>query len=930
MDELFLDDIYISFDRKPFRYKPKKIEMGGINNRVGANPQCCSLDEFADAVGNRGHAFSGVIFQQDNISPNDKSNRSSKYFLQQGVYALDFDNTISFEAVKARLDKLGLDLAFAYDTLTSINRNKFRVVFIHNQIVYDIDIAKIIINSLLVLFPEADPICKDPGHIFNGGKELFYYDSYYKPFCLFHLIEHVCSHFRDLKKNHDKRSIQKFCLDNKIAITENGLPCIQLEGEMSWTEYKNFDSGILTEGLVKILLVYNRPSIFLPSTYYSITLNKGNKLKKPLKQPTRTKPYNTSIFCDETKFKTNLIKDYSFEEQYRKCRLYKEFVDGIYLNYNQRYGILLNMIQLSGGEKRFLEILYSPANEQHPSYQEKDWKYTCEYSRKQGYNAKNCNNFCPYYEECQHAANIILTVKNFKNQITLKENHPDNVTVSLSEAEKDLKEKFNEAINSNDNCIHLLLAQTGIGKSEIYINYIRNASDKYLIVVPTIDLKHDITKRINDLGGNARAYPSFRDYADQKLIEEIDSMYSIGANKIAHLKILKAAETDQNIKDYLDAKKDIEAFDGHIVTTHKSLTVLEKDYVEKFIVLIDEDIFSTIFEIKSVSKSNLEYLRMRLIKNRYKLDNENYKAAKERLDYLLDDLNEDKEEVMTPLKVNIQPIISSIVLTPNHPINTNIVDFFKASAVYLDKHRMLHYVVRNELSSQKIVILSATADPELYKKCYGIDSVKIYKCKNANYKGHIIQIDDESFSRRHLSENKIIMDELNTLCKDYPLITFKGLKSLLGSTSELHFGKTEGFNSYEGSDIVIIGTPFQTDIQYKLYAAALGHIASGSDSQMRHQPVDWRCFKFSFMTYADPLLRHIQFWMINTGLEQAIGRARLLRNDCTTYVFSSFPLHQATRITYKEFCASKNFKSSYTGRKKINAIRSIDFENENY
>ena len=52
-------------------------------------------------------------------------------------------------------------------------------------------------------------------------------------------------------------------------------------------------------------------------------------------------------------------------------------------------------------------------------------------------------------------------------------------------------------------------------------------------------------------------------------------------------------------------------------------------------------------------------------------------------------------------------------------------------------------------------------------------------------------------------------------------------------------------------------------------------------------------FRFRFMTYADATLRAIQFYMIESELEQAVGRARLLRCDCTVNLFSDFPLKQA-------------------------------------
>ena len=40
-------------------------------------------------------------------------------------------------------------------------------------------------------------------------------------------------------------------------------------------------------------------------------------------------------------------------------------------------------------------------------------------------------------------------------------------------------------------------------------------------------------------------------------------------------------------------------------------------------------------------------------------------------------------------------------------------------------------------------------------------------------------------------------------------------------------------------------------------------------------------------------MRRIQLWSIESLLEQAIGRARLLRYNCTVWVFAGFPAEQA-------------------------------------
>lgn len=47
---------------------------------------------------------------------------------------------------------------------------------------------------------------------------------------------------------------------------------------------------------------------------------------------------------------------------------------------------------------------------------------------------------------------------------------------------------------------------------------------------------------------------------------------------------------------------------------------------------------------------------------------------------------------------------------------------------------------------------------------------------------------------------------------------------------------------------------------------------------------------FYLNTYKNEGLQMIQIWLISSQLEQAVGRARLLREDCTVTVFAGFPV----------------------------------------
>jgi hypothetical protein len=117
------------------------------------------------------------------------------------------------------------------------------------------------------------------------------------------------------------------------------------------------------------------------------------------------------------------------------------------------------------------------------------------------------------------------------------------------------------------------------------------------------------------------------------------------------------------------------------------------------------------------------------------------------------------------------------------------------------------------------------------------------------------------------------------------------------ATCIFHFGNTEGSNILKGKTILVIGTPYHAEFLYKLVAFSMG-LNFDVDAVMKGQLVNHNGYRFWFTTFEDEILRNIHFWMIESDLEQAVGRARLLREICNVYLFSNFPLSQAKIIDF--------------------------------
>ncbi|MEM9220756.1 MAG: hypothetical protein AAGD25_41365 [Cyanobacteria bacterium P01_F01_bin.150] len=115
------------------------------------------------------------------VASHFEGKRKNSNWKSQSVFALDFDNGITFEAVSDRLKDYGLSCCFAYNTFSdSPELAKFRVVFQLGEVITDREVRRSIQLSLEALFPEIDKSCKDENRIFYGGKSLIFsdYDAY--------------------------------------------------------------------------------------------------------------------------------------------------------------------------------------------------------------------------------------------------------------------------------------------------------------------------------------------------------------------------------------------------------------------------------------------------------------------------------------------------------------------------------------------------------------------------------------------------------------------------------------------------------------------------------------------------------------------------------------------------------------------------------
>ncbi|MCC8046798.1 MAG: hypothetical protein LIP12_15170 [Clostridiales bacterium] len=855
--------IQVNVDNIGYYQKPVKREIIKIRKRMANNWYRIDLAEFADMVGNKGRSFTpGCLtggIKADNC-------------VAMQLLVLDFDHGTTFQMIKERCELIGLNISFAYHTFSSSEaEEKFRIVFVHEYLIDDPYIIKIAIHMLQKIFPECDPACKNLDRLFLGGKELIYMDNVAR----IALMQVYGAFFEAISKNGNRsRNVDAFCNTFKIY-KDNRSPAIG--SNYCMTKYSENDEIRASTILHKIEDATNS-SFFVLEAKVSTPhahIHKSNTCEQKLKRT-------------EIKSNTN-------------CQLLNDFNNGESLSHNERFLIYTNMLQIKGGQSHFFEIL---SRYYHQSVFEK-WKKDAFYMNN--YKAQRCSEEnCPYYLLCDNKGTIVDTLTSDRQIRYCRDREK---YLSLEEAYDCLCNNLKKAIESNDNGIHLIKAQTALGKTNAYISYISEHKEtRFLIAVPTVTLKNEIYKRLISTAGvcekevfmTLSTYDTIvKDTFPPEIIKAISDNHNRGIHWETktvlkkYLEILRTDNSELNATIQICEKilKGLEAIKDEriIVTTHASLLQMPEKFLNNYTVIIDEDIWKLHIskQMKQVSLSSLE-----------KIEKRNFKGFSEIASIVLQ--AEEGKYIRFTKKCYGEALKEKVL--DELEIYDNVNDMLSMTAfVKMKEEGCVNYFAPSKLPDVKCVILSATLNAEIYQQYFSDRMVYTYPEQNAAYIGRLIQYTYHSLSRIDLEEKNDIFDILKKRfdSRGIPFITFKKYEHLTDGRSQgLHYGNTAGIDEFAGKDIVVIGTPFGRELDYKLIACYLGtDVNTKEDSRPRRRRIDYNGFSFVFTTYSDQLLRTVQLHDIQSELEQTVGRARLLRKNCTVYLFSSFPCEQARIYT---------------------------------
>lgn len=881
-----MNEIKVSLDSESFRTKPTDSEVGKMSLRIGKNVKVLnsikSIQSFVLKVGQQGHSFSPATFSN--------GLRRVDNFEQMQLLVLDFDGKISFESVCERAKEHELPMLAAYDTFSSTNHNRFRIIFLNNIPIKNIKAAKIYKGALMEIFPESDKTDSDISKMYYGGKELLYFNKSLLTIDLESTLKNMTYFLKNkYGATHYKRHLKEFAKKYGIRLNKKGLldvSTVNNDTEAIGTS----DDG---KNSPKSFIFYKDNGEFLPKSYYQLHYEDDGTQSSVEKYKKNHEEYRSEIMSKIA----------------CKCQLYREFKTGKRrLHHDELFGISTNLMHVETGINTFKDIL-SRYPDYYDALKRNKWNFYVKYNKDQNYSPKKCNMFCAYKDICNHGTNILSTVKPKRGEIERLDNYIE-VYHSIEEVQEDLVRNLTRAVYAKDKLWHVIKAQTAAGKTEAYLRIMKTQEGKFLIVVPTNKLKWDVKKRADKMGIDIMVSPSLDEISDEMpehIWEHIKFLRDTGQHTSVHSFISRMAEEENVIclKRHLKKQKEFESYVGNTITTHRKFLNMDKKTLDKYdVVIIDEDIIlSSIIpnqcEIpisvlkKVLKKAEKEVMKSGVMKGTYSLlvkkikrllyvikDNTLFKLSGFEWDRKEDnDIECEKDDVGG---------IAALTDIPSFCLSEYFV-YRKASEEKNLSEDSIVFLKPYKFKNIKHIMVSATVDKDICEYCFGKQNVKFYACKQANYTGTLNQYFEKPMSRHCIDEDTSILKRISDWSGFKHMITFKKY-----SIGDMYFGNAIGCDYLKGQNINVVGTPYQVDFLYKLFPFSLG-LDIDENAKMKSCRVSHNGYIFTFTTYGEEhdVLRKFHFWMIESELEQAVGRARLLRCNCTVNLFSGFPLRQA-------------------------------------
>jgi hypothetical protein len=462
-------------------------------------------------------------------------------------------------------------------------------------------------------------------------------------------------------------------------------------------------------------------------------------------------------------------------------------------------------------------------------------------------------------------------------------------------------------MDSTENKVFVVKCDTGVGKTE---ELLQEDLEGVCVAFDTHRLKKEAYTRLCQRGRDAYVWPE-PPPLPEALDEKLRRCHTIGTGGTAevyrqaleHREVFVDAERVAAIDRYLQALSQVH-MKSRILATHEKAYQLQRNpHIHTFV--FDEDFTKTLIRIDEVKPPDIEAIR-KMIGNsgdaRYVPIEEHLKAvlhAPSRMTH--------RNTLESYPSALIQQILLRTPTSFESPIEALFsCDAYRKDAADAESPERVYCITRQKLrDDRKYVILSATADERVYRILFG-DRLEFIDLSGTALKGKLVCHTARSYSKRSIYSDpdtfaaKVQADKSKYGFKG--IITHKfcalrenGEMSLKGSNGTVPvfgtFGGLQGLDSLGGMSIAVYGAPYPPEYVVKLWAAVLGLNVDEDGFDFAERAVEWNEFEIFVPTCSDdPDLQRLYLWLAHSDIVQAVGRARLVNNDCEVHVFAKLPV----------------------------------------
>lgn len=875
----------------------KPSNYATVTYRIMKNVEEITFDEFSERVSTKGHSFVPAAFSTNELK--------AEHWKEQFIFAVDIEHAETLNEALDICRQYNIIPNFVYTTFSHTSKNhRFRLVWFMNEAIQDVRLQKLIQLSLMEFFKGADPSCKNRNRLFNGSNAGAYYINKETVLTVPNLLVAI----NNKLKTGTNATTKTMSFAKRVGVNIKN-------GYLNWDYINVTENGSSTQNIYFSDYNKNNTSNYVYNNkcasfiHYKIDFSAHY---------TRDDAEKFEIY--KYKKGTSLIRNYDFTILENRCKLYRKAKDGTcWLNHNQMFALMTNLIRIDGGAAQIKQILNVSVPEAlqkegtlKPYLQKTDnWNRTYNQINKAGYFPMKCHTFCPFWLECENDDNIINAGKLVKGQVQ-KIKTGSNIR-ELDKIREDLKGIFDEfiaekPIEKSTYNITVVKAPTGSGKTEEFIRIAKNNTLGVVYSAPTHKLLQNVVARLVASGltedSDFLVYPELpEEYEGKQLIEKL---YNCGAYAKAMEELNIIAKNDKKIKLYLEKKEEIEHTDKLLLITHQRLIHCPLGSHYKKIIIDEDIILNSMLPIQTVTLANLETAKALM---NLKDPDSQYTRKLNSIYHIISD---SQPEIVyeTPIQIPSKEMGKYLFdeIKTGH-IDSNVMDFCTSgyyTRVKTKTKDYLCYIKKHSFNifhkDTEILILSATANQSFTSKAY--PEISFVDLGEIEFQGLLYQVPSRSLSRYSIQTNsKGYVNYCKNLCKkylgeDYHMITYsefmKDMKS--DADKELHLWNCGGLDNIQDKNLAIIGTPHCPPVVYTLRAKAAG--LSVNQSNLEYRRIIRNGFKFYFNTYSnDSDLMEVQLYHIESVLHQAVGRARLVNNSHRkVLLLSNLLMSQATVI----------------------------------